>query len=120
MTGYPFVVRLEKRFQVGDRPDAVFHQLGLQQFDGRRVVVSQETGDGFLLIGHDGMAEEMRIAEGDRDSSVCHGMFNPRGVAPKFFQTVESPLLGVKDVNKDLVVIDDDPLARRIAVDGHR
>lgn len=44
----------------------------------------------------------------------------PRGIAPEIFKAVDPTLLGVEDVHEHFVVIDHNPLARGIPVDGVR
>jgi hypothetical protein len=44
--------------------------------------------------------------------------FNPRGVTPEIFETVEIAFFAMKDVNYNLEIIQHDPLAGRKAIDG--
>ena len=43
-----------------------------------------------------------------------------RGVAPEVLERIEAALLLVENVDDDVGVIDDDPMAHRVAIDGDR
>ena len=45
------------------------------------------------------------------------GQFEARGVAPEVLEGVEAAFLSMEDVDDDVAVIDDDPMAHGVAID---
>jgi len=67
------------------------------------------------LIGHTGP-----IGRGWSRRPKLQREREPRGVAPEVLQGVETALLLVEDMDDDVGVIDDDPVAHGVAVDSGR